>query len=358
MKKHVPEGVVSKEQQFDALLQVLAGNHVFGRTRGQSHLPVGRVLEQMLDQADSPRDFCAMWDQFTGDLRVLGNMLAKHRREGWTFAEEELLAALWHENHVLPGETVPIHETTPITIFMLDPERMLTMIKWRLTGQDDELHAMTEKKECKNPLLQKLFDGFPSFEGYLRSMREESLALIAAVYRDVIERFPHYRKMSGRRLRIDRGENEDRLQPYANVLMKLFGAMENVAEYSYGFLVFGEQDDVLRPFSRKQQKQVATWQLHVPSILIEKARAKQEAFSKEWRHGDRMPLSRLQFGFFPEREYAHWVRMYPSLVSSGVSHGLGVIMATGLMRQTQLTKENFPITSRERSEELRFWMED
>ena len=358
MKKHVPEGVASKEEQLVSLLQSLLGHECFGRLRGKWGRSVREVIENLLDQADSPNDFCDLWDQFTADVRVVGNMLAKYRRDGWKFAEEEMLTALiYGGKHLLPGEKIPSQKTIPVTILMLDPERTLRMIHWVMGGGDMDMYYVMEKGEYKNPLVQKLFESFPSLKEYVGQFREVDAALIAALYRDVMEHFPEYRDMQGRRLKLD--ADPERLSSFTNVLMKVWDEMQHVSVDSFGFVVFGKQDEVLRRFSRDKQKRIATWQLHLPRSLLTEAKKKQVSFADQFaqQSADRFPRLHLDIGFFPEAEHARWTELYPNMTSRGVAYGLGVMAAVGGMRKTQLTETAFPVTNPKKPEELRFWLE-
>lgn len=357
MKKQVPEGVASKEEQVVALLQALEGHEIFARRRGNCGWGGLGLVDHLIDKADSPTHFCELWDQLTADLRVLGNMLAKYRRDGWAFAEDELSAALARGNeHLLPGETAPIQETTPVTVVMLDPARTLTMTQWVLGGGEYDMYYAINKGEYKTPLVQKLFESFPGLAEKSKSMRDVDSALLVMLYNHVFEHFPKYRQMKGRRLKIGSAEGDNNLSSYANVIMHVWGDSQRVGVYSFGFLVFAEQDKVLRRFSRKQQEQIGTWQLHLPCTLIEKVQQAQVSFKDQWWDGHD-PVPRVSLGFFPEAEHAHWQKLFPAMTSRGVAHGFGVIAAMGGMRRTQLNEEVFPTITLKKPEELRFWLE-
>lgn len=358
MKKHVPEGVASKEVQLDTLLQSLLGHQGFSRLRGKCGRSVSEVIENLLEKADSPNDFCNLWDQFAADVRVLGNMLAKYRRDGWAVAEKEMFAALTYYGgkHLLPGEKIPAQKTVPVTVVMLDPERTLRMIHWIVAGDNMDMYYVMKKGEYKNPLVQKLFESFPSLKEYMGQFREVDAALIAALYRDVMEHFPEYREMQGRRLKID--ADPERLSSFTNVFMHVWDEMQHVSVDSFGFVVFGKQNEVLRRFSREQQKRIGTWQLHLPRALLTDSKKAQVSFADQFaQQSASHRFSRLEIGFFPEAEHARWTELYPNMTSRGIAYGLGAMAAVGGMRNTQLTETAFPVTNPKKPEELRFWLE-
>ncbi|MBX4201027.1 hypothetical protein KW786_02765, partial [Candidatus Parcubacteria bacterium] len=317
MKKHVPE--VSRDVQMAALRDSLLGHQAFGRVRGSGYDQLHEVISRLLDEAESPSDFLRMFDQWTGDLRVVGNKLAVLRRDGLADAEGELMSAFRDPAHVLTGETIPLHETVPVTILMLDPARTLAMIRWLIAGHWDNLNGQMVGEDDRD-LTTKLFAAFPSLTEFTALRRKwgnyEGWDLLAALYKDVAGRFPIDREWRG--LSPAHDIYNDHIELWGEGSFQRDGHRIEAPSNMFGFVIEAEQSEVLARFDRQQQAELATWQLHLPKALVsvwtDVARSRQY---------NKAGYGSVRIGFYPEMDHPRWCKDYPALTSVGVSAGLG-----------------------------------
>jgi hypothetical protein len=323
--KQVPEKVPSSEEQMRFLLEKLAGHQAFGRLRGrmmfsekgdsgtmpQFKLTTWLPLGEMLQASDSPTGFCRMIDEQYADIRVIGNLLAQLRRDGWKHAETELSRALGDDAYFMDGESVPVEKLEPVTLLVLDFPRTLAMIKWIVTCDWWELNNVLFDKPVRD-LTTELFRQFPTLLEHTKSrnvrMMYEGCDLLAAYKDAVISRFR--KAMEGfeglgmaslvihhgtynRHLEIDRNDGGD----------------------VFGFIIRAEQQDVLKRFSRDEQKHISTWLCHAPKLWM-------EGFSIKPHY----TWHRFDVGFHPEAEHGSWMNRAGAFTSAGFSCGYGAVL--------------------------------
>jgi hypothetical protein len=297
--KQVPEGqtVASKEEQLAKLREKLMGNQVFGRCRGK----LGSALELVdhVENTNSPTEFLNTWDSAVADARVMGNLLATYKRDRWMHAFDALREALYNKAYFFPGETAPLHETSPITILMLDPERTMLMLEWIVKEHWMELNAWLDKKDGTrtdvtwlSERTMKLFEMFPTLERRCRDRRRynfyEGSDLIFAHRDTVVDAFPQIRNIPMKARDFTFGQWNDHIELEAQQFL---------------FLYEGDQGDLLANFSREEQERIGTWQFDVPKAL---------------RFFD--------IGLHPESEHERWQKEFPAFASKGTSHGLGAFI--------------------------------
>jgi hypothetical protein len=314
MKKQVPE--VPKEQQIDDLINQLKSNDAFRQHRGRLRWGAS-FLSDLASKANSPSAFCRNWDALTGDLRVIGNMMAKLSRDDREFALSELTAALSDADHLFPGESHPIEKTVPVTLLMLDPDRTLLMIRWILECHWGDLGNYLDVKRGvkidaafhkgeRQTTTETLFAKFPSLEEETWKRIRGSLLwyvgpeLFESHRRDVDQQYGHFKGGFGgfggknfKALTVGWTQYNDDLE----------------INYGKGFAYFVEADqkEVLSFFTRAEQKTVATWQFRVIPETTNR-------------------LGHVNIGLHPESQHAHWERECVGATSLGFSQGLGAVM--------------------------------
>ncbi|NIP33129.1 hypothetical protein GWN26_14200 [Candidatus Saccharibacteria bacterium] len=306
------------EEQIEFLRKKLTGNEAFGRVRGQL-TEKQSLLESVLEEAESPTDFCRRWDQLSSDMRIFGNQLAQFKRDGWDTAYEELTRALKDKTYRLPGETVPLHQTEPITIVMFDFPRTLTLIRWircahwmDLDNYLEELNqSWTDGLSKKywfssgNPsrtLTHELFKAFPSLKEYTLTRRQyreyEGWELVKSYYEHVLGKFDHAKLRDiGQPLTLARDTYNDHLELYRGVGERM----------CLGYICRADQAEVLSRFSREEQKQIATWTIRMPKVNAE----------NDFRG--------MFIGFHPEEGHDEWEAESSNLVSIGCHQDYGVV---------------------------------
>ncbi|MDD5726877.1 MAG: hypothetical protein PHC53_05795 [Patescibacteria group bacterium] len=310
--KQVPENqevtkdvVPTREEQLASLREKLAGHQAFGRLRGKLGDSTIYLLGKMIESAESPTSFCRDWDQFAADARVMGNMLAQFRRDGWSAAARALYGALKTDT-LIEGETVPLHKTVPITILVLDPERTFSMLRWIRAGYYADLSAYHHRRDhvVQPELVSDLFEKFPSLRkhcDYFSTKFEFYHGdALACAYRDDV-----------------RSGYADSLKPFQDKVTRLIMVWESyrndqldVVNITFGYIFRAEQSEVLSFFSREEQASLATWQCRLPKVLEER-------------------LNRVNVGLHPEAAHDDMVRTQPTLSSAGCSHGFGVRVFPG-----------------------------
>ncbi|MEI6057728.1 MAG: hypothetical protein WCQ60_02035 [bacterium] len=319
--KQVPEDkqTVNTEQQLNTLREKLMGNQAFAACRGKLGPRMTDFVTQFITEAESPTGFCNRWDDFFGKARVMGNLLAQFKRDGLTTAYDELFGALHSESHLFPGEVIPIEETTPVTLVMLDPKRTFLMLKWLLEEHWDSLNAYLEWKEGRldrepSDLVKQLFEAFPTLEKHTTERRRrgdyEGDDLIAAYTDTVFSKFPMVTtsiKLFDDRCLLEHDQWNDHVE---------------IGQHPFCLLLRMEQSEVLKMFSRKEQKLVATWQFNAPKML-----------------------KNYGVGLHPESFHAGFSKSHPALVSLGLSQGFGAVILTKNPMDRQWEGKHFFPTS-------------
>lgn len=292
--KQVPE----REEQLRWLKDKLAVSKAFDACRGG----FGGIVCGLARRAESPSAFCREWDTLSGQLRVLGNLLATLKRDGWEDACHALETCLAGKM-LLPGESVDEAKTEPITILIPSVDKVFALIRWLLIGSWEELVPVSQAKASGH--TQKLLDEFPDLRTHL--MRAESSRWdsrsVAYVLREEID------------LVMKKSLQE--------IFGKISGVSDNIVSLRLGsqttpnfydgclaLVIFADQKDVLRRIPRSEQKDVATWTFRRPKV---------------------QGLPFLEVGFFGEDNYPNWKEQHPALVSRGVSRGFRAILIDGLL---------------------------
>ncbi|MFZ2975950.1 MAG: hypothetical protein WA055_04985 [Candidatus Moraniibacteriota bacterium] len=131
MKKQVPE----EKDQLEFLHQKLLGNNVFKACRGKGG---ATSIFSAIEKTDNPSQFCSDWNRQTAELRVMGNLLAQLKRDGWEYAFSLLKNALIDNYFLFPGEVV--EKTRPFTIIMPNSTKNLTLLRWITTIHPHEMY--------------------------------------------------------------------------------------------------------------------------------------------------------------------------------------------------------------------------
>jgi hypothetical protein len=309
----VPEvKVPSRDEQLVWLREKLAGNKTFGVLRGGGfHRGIGSVLHKPSDKGKgyvgehrSPSEFCTAWDEFSGQARVMGNLLACLERDGWKDAYQELKSALC-DNHIIEGETVLLENTTPVTLLLFSAEKTFDLLHWGLSQNLRDLKELASNSTNSDEYT-KVVQGFPTFAKYIG---KEDDALGQA-FSDTV--------MSGARKRMceifgpDRDWDDDQL-----FLRLRSGQVDYRLIQSgrlFGYMFPGkDQKDLLCQFPRAEQEQIATWTINMPTVYIEKLR--------------RTPKNSFWVGFHPESGHDSY-KSAPFFPSTGVNHGMGAVIIT------------------------------
>lgn len=311
-EKQVPE------EQIKFLREKLAGNDTFGRIRGRFPDKLGE-LGSVLADSESPTDFCRRWDQFCSDVRVIGNLLACLKRDGWNIAATELTRALQDKTYCLPGETVPLHETEPVTVVVFDFPRTLAMIRWircahwmnldcylnerdnRLTENDK---AVWNNDSVGQLLTYQLFEAFPNLEDHTRQRRArmdyEGRDLCKSYQEHVLNDFDHKQLLEiGLPLHLAWQTYNDHLELFEHSTGDL---------QRFGYICRADQAEVLSRFSREQQERIATWCVRMPKMK------------------DNDDIHRLFVGFHSEEAHRGLWQNSTYLTSKGCAHNYGVVI--------------------------------
>jgi hypothetical protein len=294
MKTTVPE-----EKQLELLLEKLAGNQAFATCRGK----FGNLLSIVEDFGETPSAFCRRFDDFTGQARVMGNLLATLKRDGHDYAHDQLGNAL-KGNHVFPGEVLPVEQTRPVTLVMFDPIKTVAMVKWLTQAYWMSLNAYLDFLDGQGKtgfhnddfeLTKNLFELFPALEGYSRKRRKsgdyEGWDLAKAFDESVTDRFEAPEGAS--KLRLLRGQWNDHVE-----------WDHSGHSTALGYMVEGDQASVLRKFSRETQKKIGTWQINLPK--------------------NQATCAGVCFGIHEESEHGISRKKHPAFTSKGTQSGLGV----------------------------------
>lgn len=310
--KHVPDNrkatdstAPSRDEQLKALREKLAGHQAFGRIRGHWHQSLLEITARLLHDTASPTAFCAAWDQCAADVRIIGNLLAQLRRDGWTDAEQELQASLRKEGRLMEGEVLPLHETVPATALVFDPKRTFALLRWLRAVELSEFGAIQESKFAAM-FTNCLLDRFPS----LREPLERNPTGIGLEN----ELASTFLQEIG-----DRWMSTERFSPSCALRLNFFNSKPRIEGLWIGYLLIQDQAEVLSAFSRKEQKSLATWQCRIPKILCEPT-------------DEKYPLHKISYqlkvGFHSESDHVRVKRLAPTTSSAGCSHGYGVRIFT------------------------------
>jgi|GEM_PF-5959715 len=310
----VPE--VSREEQLEELRQALLGNRAFGHARGMLGQSIGSLFDFCLNGAPSRRRVVDTWSKRAAEYCVMLSLLAKFERDNKLFAAKELRRALEKPGYMITGEEVPFEQTSPYTVFMIDPELTFGMMDlaraWTEFNGDDTITKLQDKNFVQGRFPKPMCE------------------LIAAIdWKEVSAIEPHkvwpiplmwYRltNLFCARLKIPTQEfghqiadlvSQGHYEEGGGVWANLTGNRRYIPELSCAFGKPCEQSQLLAAFSRDDQARVASWQFHLPTAM---------GF-ESWKNT-------FIIGFHLEAEHARWKKERPQFASRGTSNGYGAII--------------------------------
>ncbi len=301
MSKQVPES-----EQLQRLKEALAKYAVIRKYRGKAKATMSSFCVGLVEKTSSPTEFCSMWDAFSGEMRVIGNVLAQFRRDKMDTACAHLVKALEDPLHRFPFENRLPVPTKPITVIVLDPKRTFAMLRWLMLGHWMDLNSYLDGKST--PLSKILFKSFPTLEEHSLVRRKEQdyegWDLERAFQDSITEPF----EVSG-------GLKRLKSQPHC-CLPLVHGQWNDhveIGDQVFAYVVDGDQAAALSLFSRDEQKRIGSWQFDIPESLF---RGKATFSQDLW----------APIGFHLEGEHEAWGREYPDWVSTSVNHGWGAIL--------------------------------
>jgi hypothetical protein len=332
-KENMPESqlvvsIQSPEEQLQSLRTYLATSEPFRHCRGKfGNDWTGTGMFREFEDA-SPTAILDQFDWRSSQIRVLMNHLAKLRRDGQLVAFEELSRALIDRSFVITGEELPLDKRHFGVLLMYSPERMLDFIRWLklVSPQIVDLQLGYPGSHVEEFIKRGLRKDRPGFKEWTLSILEQHPEIrsgLEAFY----ERFP-----SGLRSECDRGRFlPDRiLSDYLKEFPKDEASRDKLCRAGRWLRpeednrytntdVLGNwavacffpqmtQQEVLSLVKRERQHQVATWQFHYPAHMM---------------NFDGYTAS---IGLFPEKELGHFSAMWPSFVSTSLSHGMGAVI--------------------------------
>jgi len=314
MSEQVPEGVLSKEEQFKELLDMLTGHEKFRRHRGELGRSVADKLALIATSNQSWAQKKKQAEKLFGDLMVLliiiSNLHADKKRE----ALSEFIRALSNPNYLLPGETIPVDQTLPATFVMFYPERVLEFLK-KLVQYPVETVSEADEWLCNDPqsdfrtqwlaLFSSIRNLLPNMKSSYRHMFRSFAILCKAYKKDCWEQWLDSYKARAMPIRYR----------YRNFQLDSVASPFPLPRYDLYFAILDarSQKSILKRFNRELQRIMATWSFNMPKRFI-----------YDGRHAGR--FVGLKIGLHPEEEHERWKKRYPAYVSRGVSHGFGAIL--------------------------------
>ncbi len=327
-----------RETQIAALREQLVGNQVFARLRGRARGLVG-LYKFLLEQTGSPSEALRRWDKLVSDGRVLLTMLAKLHRDGQQTAVEELLRSLREPNFLFTGETVPIEQTTPLTIVIPNADYTWILLEWIMRVEEtrvlfDHIEYREEGITPDKPeILERvpwlyaqtefLLKYYPTILQRFRSdyNRPGSVGaddvLLSSHGADILAKFD---LPGGIPLHVAANRQHTRelnlvpgsfIETYAPGKKPMNG--RRTGEMAYLFP--GEQKDVLKGMDRRERRLLGAWQLRIPTVIWD---------SVHDRLRDKKTSAQINieiFNFLPMLEVHQ--RQRPAYTSMGVSHRMG-----------------------------------
>lgn len=323
--KQVPEEKreLERNKQIQQLLEKLAGHEIFNRLRGTFDSQSKRIdhLTHLITEAGSPTSFCAAWDRYASDVRVIGNIIAQLRRDGCDYAANELESALKWPGYMLPGETVLLSKTTPLTLLIIDFPKTIAMLTWIQAGHWMDLNNFLDGKKV-NLLAERLFKQFPSLQTHTvkrrNSHKYEGGDLLSAYHEDVF--FPFIHDAFGTTSSNEIPNFFTESQPM-EIAFGTYNDHLEVADGTFGYIFLGDQASVLSRIPRKHQHRVTTFGFNAPKITvneIQKDRRKNFR-STSWSYY-------FKIGIHPEIHHQKWLEMGGAYPSLGCAHGYGAVL--------------------------------
>ena len=314
MPKQVPEEKkrLSEEEQLAKLREELAGNKAFGRQRGWWSKSLSEKFMEMIETTGSPTQAIKRFDAFAADARVMVQKLARYKRDGEDAGFEMLKLVLTIRGNLIPGEVFPIEKTHPITLVLFNPERTFFLLEATKSSKWDAPYWVRMGHKSAKTLNEAA-----AFTPLFPHWREDAdtagsdlaVSMLSKILWSELKRQLHFDNEV-----ITRGRYEIWPEPI----------VKNGVTFDFGehWLWFGFQDatfrvnylpvgawyegypaDFLRLFSREEQKLIRTWTFDCPPFL-----------------------EPSRFGFYPEKDHPRWQKAEPSIMSRGVSEGMGAAM--------------------------------
>ncbi|MEI6553945.1 MAG: hypothetical protein WCO09_05250 [bacterium] len=297
----------------------IAGNDSFGKCRGEfGDLDVFSMLS-----LSNPTQTLKALDEAVAPIRVMLHLLARLKRDGWTHAYNELLAALIHRDHIFTGEVVPIEAREDGTLVIVDLEDTLLLLRWLYTT--DYCGDIIPYVRGENPdrglygsLTKQTFERFPSIRDelvervkYTNGYRDTAMFVNPPAYLFGLEKLDQAWKTLEKFYRpIKYQQRISLIADYVNT----DGHWSNRGIVAI-FITGVSQKEVISSFPRSEQDRISTWQFKFPKI-----------HSQGLCWGIVGP--NMLIGLHPESEHQKWCDIHPSYISHGVTHGLGAIMLT------------------------------
>ncbi len=341
MSNQVPEGKSqSQEAQLERLRNDLAGNAAFRRVRGR--MGAGLVEHaRRIARSGSARKAVAEWDADNAAMRIMMNLLRKYGADGFEIAIDELCMALGDPHYRVTGETVPLEQTTPFTIVVIDPEETFAFMRWVIghktrygvdgeglydapyslwnrntrelkSGIDPVMRRIAERTEkpvwspennswfwmkCWHALLIG-FSKRLDIRGEPGGHQADNLVPAGERYLNIVMR------------EIQHAHRAREIPPDAWTQARITSALHAVPTMVCAFGVPMRQSEVLALYPREAQGTLlATWQFNLPAV---------------YDLGN--PEKRYTVGFHPEAEHRRWQKERPTFASLGVSRGMGAII--------------------------------
>jgi hypothetical protein len=323
VKERVPEGArATEEVQIKLLVEKLIGHDLFRKHRGKMGKLVD-VLENLIGTSDSPTELLRRYDELTSAGRVFATMLGQLARDGCSYAVSELLATLRDETRLFWGEEMPLEDTEPITLVLVDPVRSLAFAGL-FTRKHQQLFGWGISDDELDPEFVRVREMFPVLRGLRFGMlTQDKWSCVAHAYSCLL----YDNKAVLRELDPEHTSTRLRLE---NV--PTGGAFLNEG-IDFARLVRGaDQRAVLSRFNRAEQDQIATWQFSLPRRWLE-AR-----------------YTSIYVGLHPENEHERWKRKFPMFVSGGIQNGYGALVIPEITLHAHNARDHAVREYRERSD--------
>ncbi len=328
-EKQVPE-----ETELAVLKKLLEGRHWFGRQRGKFGDKFTEYLLSLVRRAPSGEAVGDAARQLCADLKIILHTMRGLDNGSDKRALGEFCRTLAEPGSVLPGETIPIEQTVPWCVAMLEPEKTLALLEWLKTQAalipidgagtlifEAEDRAMFAKHF---PELLKSADLFsPDF----------FIFSLGVVYRDTVLTPHDESATAAAELALHRGHNviggyrlsesswseevwQNSGRPLLNLhtnvdgwLQSLFGSGFRMGAGIFPLFVLPltSPKEAHELFSREEQGRVAIWTFDLPKTLPAKT-----------------ILRKSSIGIFPESEHPHRRERDSVFTSVNVQAGLGL----------------------------------
>jgi len=138
---------MSGKDQIASLLETLTNDptarqafeHLRGKLGSEDPLDLFQIV---IKATSSSINFCELWDTFAADARVMGQLLTRLQKDGWTVAEKTLRNTLRNPGWKIPGEQIA--ETRFITVLVPDFPRALAIAQWIKAEKPENIAALFE----------------------------------------------------------------------------------------------------------------------------------------------------------------------------------------------------------------------